>query len=87
MKLEITADLTEYKYGLLSTKRTLTYLGDNHWYVSCVNTPEEADSEPLRFDSTITTEALNNAIQAALQHERMCGGVTIRVITEQEGKE
>ena len=87
MKLEIAADLTEYKYGLLSTKRTLTYLGDNHWYVSCVNTPEEADSEPLRFDSTITTAALNIAIQAALQHERMCGGVTIRVITEQEGKE
>jgi len=87
MKLEIAADLTGYKYGLLSTKRTLTYLGDDHWYVSCVNTHEEADREPLRFDSTITTEALNIAIQAALQHERMCGGVTIRVITEQEGKE
>jgi hypothetical protein len=87
MKLEIAVDLSEYKYGLLSAKLTLTYLGDDHWYVSCVNTPEEADREPLRFNSTITTEALNIAIQAALQHERMCGGVTIRVITEQEGKE
>lgn len=87
MKLEIAADLTGYKYGLLSTKRTLTYLGDNHWYVACVNTHEEADREPLRFDSTINTEALNITIQAALQHERMCGGVTIRVIAEEEGKE
>lgn len=87
MKLEIVVDLSEYKYGLLSAKLTLTYLGDDHWYVSCVNTPEEADREPLRFNSTITTEVLNIAIQAALQHERMCGGVTIRVITEQEGKE
>ena len=87
MKLEIVVDLSEYKYGLLSAKLTLTCLGDDHWYVSCVNTPEEADREPLRFNSTITTEALNIAIQAALQHERMCGGVTIRVITEQEGKE
>ena len=84
MKLEIAADLTGYKYGLLSAKRTLTYLGDDHWYVSCVNTHEEADREPLRFDSMITTEALNIAIQAALQHERMCGGVTIRVIAEEE---
>lgn len=87
MKLEIVVDSSEYKYGLLSAKLTLTYLGDDHWYVSCVNTPEEADREPLRFNGTITTEALNIAIQAALQHERMCGGVTIRVITEQEGKE
>ena len=29
MKLEIAADLTGYKYGLLSAKRTLTYLGDD----------------------------------------------------------
>lgn len=86
MKLEIAADLTGYKYGLLSAKRTLVYLGDDYWHVSCVNTHEEADREPLRFDGTITTEALNIAIQAALQHERICGGVTIRVIAEEEGK-